>query len=139
MAEGYQVLEELGSTCQNILPTYAAADMHRWELWKGVQGHRQVNRRDRRHQTGRPARSAAQSIAHFLQIDLEDSTDELADIQAEISLLSTCKSPYVTEYRTSFVKGVKLWIVMEFLGGGSALDLVRIASISRTAIADASR
>jgi serine/threonine-protein kinase 24/25/MST4 len=58
-------------------------------------------------------------------IDLENSSDELSDIQAEIGLLSTCKSPYVTEYRTSFVKGVKLWIVMEFLGGGSALDLVR--------------
>jgi serine/threonine protein kinase len=25
---------------------------------------------------------------------------------------------------TSFVKGVKLWIVMEYLGGGSCLDLV---------------
>lgn len=58
------------------------------------------------------------------QIDLEESTDELADIQAEINLLGTCKSPYVTEYKTSFVRGVKLWIVMEFLGGGSALDLV---------------
>jgi serine/threonine protein kinase len=64
--------------------------------------------------------------AHPLrQIDLEESTDELADIQAEINLLGTCKSPYVTEYKTSFVRGVKLWIVMEFLGGGSALDLVR--------------
>jgi serine/threonine-protein kinase 24/25/MST4 len=49
----------------------------------------------------------------------------LADIQAEISLLSTCHSPYITEYKTSFVKGVKLWIVMEYLGGGSAADLVR--------------
>ncbi|CAI6304653.1 unnamed protein product [Periconia digitata] len=58
-------------------------------------------------------------------IDLEDSHDELSDIQAEISLLSTCKSPYVTEYKTSFVKGVKLWIVMEYLGGGSALDLMK--------------
>jgi serine/threonine-protein kinase 24/25/MST4 len=57
-------------------------------------------------------------------VDLEDSGEELADIQAEIALLSTCSSPYVTEYKTSFVKGVKLWIVMEFLGGGSAWDLV---------------
>jgi serine/threonine-protein kinase 24/25/MST4 len=39
--------------------------------------------------------------------------------------LSTCHSPYITEYKTSFVKGVKLWIVMEFLGGGSAADMVR--------------
>jgi serine/threonine protein kinase len=61
---------------------------------------------------------------HISQIDLEDSSEELADIQAEISLLSTCHSPYITEYKTSFVKGVKLWIVMEFLGGGSAADMV---------------
>lgn len=64
-------------------------------------------------------------IAKSYQIDLEDSSEELADIQAEIALLSTCHSPYITEYKTSFVKGVKLWIVMEYLGGGSAADLVR--------------
>lgn len=60
----------------------------------------------------------------MLQIDLEETSDELSDIQAEISLLGTCHSPYVAQYITSFVKGVKLWIVMEYLGGGSCLDLV---------------
>jgi serine/threonine protein kinase len=64
-------------------------------------------------------------IVAIKHIDLEDSSEELADIQAEISLLSTCHSPYITAYKTSFVKGVKLWIVMEFLGGGSAADMVR--------------
>ncbi|KAF2269364.1 Pkinase-domain-containing protein [Lojkania enalia] len=58
-------------------------------------------------------------------IDLEQTSDELSDIQAEIALLSTCNSPYVTNYITSFVKGVKLWIVMEYLGGGSCLDLLK--------------
>ncbi|KAF2646658.1 Pkinase-domain-containing protein [Massarina eburnea CBS 473.64] len=68
-------------------------------------------------------------------IDLENSSDELSDIQAEIGLLSTCKSPYVTEYKTSFVKGVKLWIVMEFLGGGSALDLMKPGPFSEAHVA----
>ena len=58
-------------------------------------------------------------------IDLEGSDDDIKDIQQEISVLSTCNSPYVTQYKTSFVKGIKLWIVMEYLGGGSCLDLVR--------------
>ncbi|KAF2815620.1 Pkinase-domain-containing protein [Mytilinidion resinicola] len=58
-------------------------------------------------------------------IDLEGSGDELQEIQQEIALLSTCESPYVTQYKTSFVKGVKLWIVMEYLGGGSCLDLIK--------------
>lgn len=68
-------------------------------------------------------RNTGETVA-IKHIDLEDSSEELADIQAEIALLSTCHSPYVTEYKTSFVKGVKLWIVMEYLGGGSAADLL---------------
>jgi len=59
------------------------------------------------------------------QIDLDGTDDDIKDIQQEIALLSTCSSPFVTRYKTSFVRGVKLWIVMEFLGGGSCLDLVR--------------
>ncbi|USW51552.1 Putative protein kinase [Septoria linicola] len=58
-------------------------------------------------------------------IDLEGSDDDIREIQLEISLLATCSSEYVTRYRTSFVKGVKLWIVMEYLGGGSCLDLLK--------------
>jgi serine/threonine-protein kinase 24/25/MST4 len=59
------------------------------------------------------------------QIDLESSDDDIQDIQAEIAVLSTCASPYVTQYKASFLRGHKLWIVMEYLGGGSCLDLVR--------------
>ncbi|GIZ47282.1 hypothetical protein CKM354_001037800 [Cercospora kikuchii] len=58
-------------------------------------------------------------------IDLEGSDDDIHEIQLEISLLATCSSEFVTRYRTSFVRGVKLWIVMEFLGGGSCLDLLK--------------
>ncbi|EME42930.1 hypothetical protein DOTSEDRAFT_72386 [Dothistroma septosporum NZE10] len=58
-------------------------------------------------------------------IDLEGSDDDIREIQQEISLLATCSSEYVTRYRASFVKGVKLWIVMEYLGGGSCLDLLK--------------
>lgn len=58
-------------------------------------------------------------------IDLEGSDDDIREIQQEISLLATCSSEYVTSYRASFVRGVKLWIVMEYLGGGSCLDLLK--------------
>lgn len=61
----------------------------------------------------------------IIQIDLESSDDDIQDIQQEISVLSTCNSPFVTQYKASFLRGHKLWIVMEFLGGGSCLDLVR--------------
>lgn len=59
-----------------------------------------------------------------LQIDLESSDDDIQEIQQEISVLSTCASSYVTQYKASFLRGHKLWIVMEYLGGGSCLDLV---------------
>ena len=44
------------------------------------------------------------------QIDLEDSDDDISEIQQEIALLSQCDSPYITRYYGSFVKGFKLWI-----------------------------
>lgn len=61
---------------------------------------------------------------HALQIDLESTDEDLQEVQAEISLLSTCASPFVTQYKASFLRGYKLWIVMEYLGGGSCQDLV---------------
>ncbi|KAK3377992.1 kinase-like domain-containing protein [Podospora didyma] len=58
-------------------------------------------------------------------IDLESSEDDIQEIQQEISVLSTCASSFVTQYKASFLRGHKLWIVMEYLGGGSCLDLLK--------------
>ncbi|PNS16546.1 hypothetical protein CAC42_280 [Sphaceloma murrayae] len=68
-------------------------------------------------------------------IDLEGNDDDIQEIQQEISLLSTCSSEYVTRYKASFVRGTKLWIVMEFLGGGSCLDLLKPGAFTEAQIA----
>lgn len=58
-------------------------------------------------------------------IDLEQVDEEIEDIQKEIAALSDCNCTQVTKYHTSFIEGHELWIVMEYLGGGSLADMLK--------------
>ncbi|EAU84785.2 STE/STE20/YSK protein kinase [Coprinopsis cinerea okayama7 len=74
-------------------------------------------------------------IVAIKQIDLEDSDDDISEIQQEIASLAQCDSEYVTKYYGSFVVHYKLWIVMEYLAGGSCLDLLKAGPFSEAHIA----
>ncbi|GAA5840955.1 hypothetical protein JCM9279_001272 [Rhodotorula babjevae] len=68
-------------------------------------------------------------------INLEDAEDEIEDIQSEISILSSLDSPFVTKYEGSWLRGHELWIVMEYLSGGSCGDLLKPGTFKEEYIA----
>ncbi|KAF9545908.1 hypothetical protein EC957_010413 [Mortierella hygrophila] len=79
--------------------------------------------------------NVSKEVVAIKQINLEDSEEDISEIQQEIALLSQCDSEYITKYYGSCVKGFKLWIVMEYLAGGSCLDLLKPGPFSEDHVA----
>ena len=57
-------------------------------------------------------------------IDLDQAEDEIDDIVQEINVMALCESAFVTQYYGSHVSGSQLYIIMEYVGGGSILDMM---------------
>ncbi|XP_048355149.1 mitogen-activated protein kinase kinase kinase kinase 1 isoform X2 [Sphaerodactylus townsendi] len=52
-----------------------------------------------------------------------EADDDCATIQQEIVMVKTCKHPNIVAYFGSYIRFNKLWICMEFCGGGSLQDI----------------
>jgi serine/threonine-protein kinase 24/25/MST4 len=58
-------------------------------------------------------------------INLEDAGDEVDDVHQEIAVMSNMNCPQLTKYFASYVFGVNLWIIMEYLEAGSLLEIIK--------------
>uniref|UniRef100_A0A7S4L3G0 non-specific serine/threonine protein kinase n=1 Tax=Paramoeba aestuarina TaxID=180227 RepID=A0A7S4L3G0_9EUKA len=68
-------------------------------------------------------------------INLEKADEDFEDIQLEINVLSKCQHPCITLYMGSWVIVDQLWIVMEFMGGGSCADILKSGPFNEGEIA----
>jgi serine/threonine-protein kinase 24/25/MST4 len=68
-------------------------------------------------------------------LDMDTDEDDIADVRKEIMILSKCDSPLITRYHKSLLVGTKLWIVMDYCGGGSVRHLLKSGVIPEQTIA----
>uniref|UniRef100_H3CM25 Mitogen-activated protein kinase kinase kinase kinase n=1 Tax=Tetraodon nigroviridis TaxID=99883 RepID=H3CM25_TETNG len=52
--------------------------------------------------------------------------DDFSVIQQEIIIVKSCKHPNIVAYFGSYIRANKLWICMEFCGGGSLQDVYQV-------------
>eukprot|EP01119_Soliformovum_irregulare_P004214 TRINITY_DN15220_c0_g1_i1.p1 TRINITY_DN15220_c0_g1~~TRINITY_DN15220_c0_g1_i1.p1 ORF type:complete len:431 (-),score=113.41 TRINITY_DN15220_c0_g1_i1:552-1844(-) len=70
-----------------------------------------------------------QTITAIKKVPVENDLDE---ILTEIKIMKQCRSPYIISYYGSYFKDNELWIVMEFCGGGSVSDAMKITQKTLT-------
>ncbi|KAK6198009.1 kinase-like domain-containing protein [Scheffersomyces amazonensis] len=71
-------------------------------------------------------RKDSNTIFAIKVIDLDESIDDINQLTQEIHLLSRLRSPYITNYFESFIYQWNMYIVMEYCGGGSCSDLLKL-------------
>lgn len=78
----------------------------------------------------------SEKIVAIKIIDLEETKEDILSIRKEITAMTGAKAcTQLTEYYTSIVYGTKLWIVMEYVDGGSVYDKLQKKKLEEKHIA----
>jgi serine/threonine-protein kinase 24/25/MST4 len=56
----------------------------------------------------------------------KSNEDILDEVNNEIQVLKDCKNPRITNFHESFIHDSRLYIVMEYVAGGSIKDILRV-------------
>lgn len=52
--------------------------------------------------------------------------NDISEVEKEINILKQCESQFIVNYHGAYKKGENLWIVIEYCGGGSVMDILSI-------------
>ncbi|KAL3232109.1 Sporulation-specific protein 1 [Nakaseomyces bracarensis] len=66
------------------------------------------------------------SVVAVKVVNLENSEEDVDLLAQEIFFLAELRSPHITTYITTVIEDVSMWIAMEYCGGGSVSDLLRL-------------
>ncbi|XP_039679003.1 mitogen-activated protein kinase kinase kinase kinase 2 isoform X2 [Perca fluviatilis] len=72
------------------------------------------------------ARKIRTSELAAIKIVKLDPGDDITSIQQEITMMSECKHKNIVAYFGSYHRNTKLWICMEYCGGGSLQDIYHV-------------
>ncbi|XP_073454828.1 mitogen-activated protein kinase kinase kinase kinase 1 isoform X2 [Aquarana catesbeiana] len=72
------------------------------------------------------ARNKVSGELAAVKIVKEESDEDFSVIQQEVIMLKSCAHKNIVAYYGSYMRGSKLWICMEFCGGGSLQDVYQV-------------
>ncbi|KAG9265483.1 mitogen-activated protein kinase kinase kinase kinase 2-like [Astyanax mexicanus] len=72
------------------------------------------------------ARSIKTSVISAIKVVKLDPGEDISSIQQEITMMKDCTHKNIVAYFGSYLRNNKLWICMEFCGGGSLQDIYHV-------------
>ncbi|XP_010892996.1 mitogen-activated protein kinase kinase kinase kinase 6 isoform X2 [Esox lucius] len=72
------------------------------------------------------ARNLKTSVISAIKVVKLDPGDDISSIQQEITMIKECTHKNIVSYFGSYLRNNKLWICMEYCGGGSLQDIYHV-------------